>query len=327
MGFEVIEDIRAWVGEQFEIVEADGAEVGFIALLHYDGRGDEHEILLLKPGHKDWKNVNDITDVINRISDRHARGLQGVQSFQLTAGFGSGGKPSRFLPFQKNGRLEVGLVAGGGLSSEPPTEIGMRSQAMRWGEQIVHGQVASQRALNESQQKAIESRDRRIAELEGENRELFVALRNELAKTVQLAHEWRMKELEYARSSDERQKIIKLLPALVNGISGRAVFPETAADSALIAQIAEAISPQELEFIQNAISVKSPAVSALLTERFAKHQNTKREEEAQLRTLIKEIHGNDPLADAGGEIQPLQVSNGGVVKQLVEAAKKKPGDG
>jgi hypothetical protein len=303
-----LEDIRSWLREQNEAVEEAGA-LAVVGLLHFKAGGEEVEILSMKIGHRLWGNVDDMSDTFFRIATRHCRGMPGMQQLQMIATFGAQGKPTRFLPFQCQGRLEFGSIPGG-LATEPPTEVGMRSQSMRWGEQIVQSTMSSQRNLNESQQKALDSRDKRILQLEQENRELFLALRDELAKTVALAHDKRMKELEFVRATDERHKLIKLLPALTNAVSGREIFPESKEDSALIEALCENVDENEVKMLAQILGSKSPEIGGLIMNRFNVIQTRKREAEEQMRILARSATGNDPLADAGGEVRRLIPQNG-----------------
>jgi hypothetical protein len=300
----VRDEVREWIAEQLGDVTQDGA-LSILGLTHVQATGEEKEIFSMKVGQPRWGKADEMGDLISGFAERHARGVVGQQQFNLCAVFGSSGKASRWLPFGLQGVVAFGPIGGGGLGTEGATEQGMRQQGMRMGEMVVQGTFSQIRHVNEAQNVLVDRLMRRLAELENDNRELFLALRKELENTVQLAHERRMKELEFMRSTEERKKLIRLFPALANAITGREVFPESREDTALIESLCEGVSEDEVKMLAQMIGTKSPELSALIMNRFVAIQKKKDEEAAELRVLSRQALGGDPEADAAGEVSQL----------------------
>ena len=126
-----------------------------------------------------------------------------------------------------------------------------------------------------------ENKDRHIAELELKLKELRTVLRDRLVESVQLGHDKRMAELKFVRSTALRTKILKLLPALINGLAGREILPLASEDTALITALAEHISEEEMRYVCAMLSERTPEIAALLAVRFERAQKKRREDERE----------------------------------------------
>ncbi len=294
------EEICAWIDEQLKAVEEDGA-LSALLLVHHEGQGSLREVQALKSGGAKWGDASVMADVFDAVATRHARGLIGEQQFELQATYGGGGRVKRTLPFGKAGRLMFGSIPGG-LSTEPPTMVGQSQQGMRLAELVVQGFLAKWNGITDTQAALIDRVFRRLGDLERENRELFVVLRQELIRTVQLAHEQRMKELEFARSTEERRKLIKIMPAFVNAVTGSEIFPQSTEDTALVETLADNVTPDQLKMFTAVLKDRSPEMAALLTNRFNEVQKKRAAEAEEIRRMTKEATGgyDKGLAEAGG---------------------------
>jgi hypothetical protein len=311
-----VSDILDWITEQLGDTTQEG-QLSLVGLLHFRAGGEEVEIHSMKVGAPKWGNAEVMASVLDGIATRHARGIPGAQQFQLVATFGGSGKPTRFLPFTKAGKLEFGAIPGG-LATEAPSDVGARQQGMRLIEIIAQGSFSQNQHNAQTQAVIIDRLMKRQAELEGENRELFVALRDQLIEFMKLDHERRMKELEYTRSTEERRKLLQLLPALANAISGREVFPATAEDSAIVETLADNISEDELKMLAQVLGQKSPELAGLIMTRFAAIQKKKKEQAEEVAKLSKQATGRiDPELDAAGDATTVDK-----MKQLGGGAKK-----
>jgi hypothetical protein len=318
------EDILGWVKERLEDVEQEGT-LAIVGLLHFDGHGREQEIFSMKAGSGNWGNAEKMGESFYRFAERHAKGLIGQQQFSMIATYGSATKPTRFLPFGMSGMLQFGNVPGGGLSTEAPTEIGMRSQGMRMGEIVVQMMLSQIQPTFAVQANLIDRLMRRLAELEAENRELFVALRQELQRTVDLAHEKRLKELEFLRTTEERRRLIKIMPALANAMTGKEIFPTEVEDSALIETLCENVSEDEIKTFAALLGQKSPELSGLMMARFAAINKRKRDEMDELRRLATEAAGGSyEQAERDAMGQPVHVDAVTVEPKLMVEAKPEP---
>jgi len=329
MTAEIKDSIHTWIKERLEDVEQEGA-LALLGLVHWDGAGRDNEIFSMKAGAGKWGQGEVMADAFYNYASRHSRGLIGIQQFQIGAVYGSASRPTRFMPFMLTGALQVGALPNGGLATEAPTPTGQMSQGMRMGEIVVQGMIAQINPTFRVQADLIDRLMRANQDLSAENRELFVALRTELMKTAQFAHEMRMKELEFMRSTDERRKLIRIAPALINAITGREIFPVSAEDTSLVVSLAENISDDELKVLQMALAEKSPELGALITSRFAEIRKQKVQETEDLKKLAAQATGktlDEAERDAAGD--PIKDLKPGVPppKTLAAGEGEKKADG
>lgn len=339
MSQEIRESIRSWLAERLEDVEQEGA-LSLVGLVHWDGSGRDNEIFSMKTGQGKWGQADAMSDAFYNYATRHARGLIGAQQFQMGACYGVSNKATRFLPFMLSGALQIGQLPNGGLSTEAPTQVGQTSQGMRLAEIVTQGMLGQINPTFRVQADLIDRLMRNNNELSAENRELFVALRTELMKTAQFAHEMRMKELEFIRSTDERRKLIRIAPALINAITGREIFPVSAEDTSLVVSLAENISEDELKVLQMALAEKSPELGALITSRFAEIRKAKAQEAEEIKKLAAQATGKtyeeaerdaagDPIKELGpanGKADPKQVTEGQAEEPKPAEEPKKDSD-
>lgn len=293
------EAIREWISQVLAETREEGTCSG-MAAVHYDGQGRENDVHKMVPTTKNWGDPDRMADIFDGIATRHARGIPGAQQFQMTACFGGTAKALMFLPFMRSGALSFGPMPGGGLGTEPATQVGQTQQGMRMGEMVVQGMIGWARPVFEAGQQMIQYQGAQIVRLSEENRELFIALRDQLAETIKLAHDRRMAEMQFIRSTEERRRVFKLLPALVNSMTGREVFPLSAEDTALIDTLCANVSEDEIKFLTNMIGQKSPELSALIIQRFVKGQEKQLAEQEEIKRLSREVIGVDPEEDAAG---------------------------
>lgn len=297
----VRDEIHNWITEMLAEVSEQGT-LAIIGLVHYDGRGMDNEIFSMKAGSGKWNNIDAMSDSFFGYANRHARGLIGAQQFCLNGVFGNSGKATRFLPFGLTGALQFGAVPGSS-STEAPTDTGMRSQGMRLAELVTQGMLGQINPTFHVQANLIERLMNNNRELSAENRELFIALRNELERSVELAHERKMKELTFLRTTEERRRVIKILPALMNAMTGKEIFPASTEDTALIESFCENVNEEEIKTFTSIIGQRSPELSGLMMNRFHAIQKRKIDEAQELKRLAKEAVGGYEAGerDAAGE--------------------------
>jgi hypothetical protein len=318
------DEMCAWLKEQFEAVEEEGA-LAALVLFHYSAANmDISEIDGIRSNQTNlgWGDGEKLSARFCSVSTRHARGIAGggQQQFQIHAVYGTSQKPKRVYPFLKMGQINfMATTAASGMSTDPPTQIGMSQQAMRWGERIVDRTFGYGEKLMDSQQRALDKRDETIKELTQENRDLFLALRQVLIDTVKLEHDKRINELQFLRSSNERAKLIRLLPALANGIAGRQIFPENAEDSALVRELAEVSDPETVEKLRTILAVKSPEAAALLMNRFEEKQKERKQDVENFEKLVTEVRGDGTYEE--GELEASGLA--GQLRKIITPSEKR----
>ena len=318
------DEMCAWLKEQFEAVEEEGA-LAALVLFHYSSaNADISEIDGIRSNQTNlgWGDAEKLSARFTNVATRHARGISGggQQQFQIHAVYGTSQKPKRVYPFLKMGQINfMTTTAASGLATDPPNTMGMNQQAMRWGERIVDRTFGYGEKLMDSQQRALDKRDTAIENLTKENRDLFLALRQVLIDTVKLEHDKRINELQFLRSSNERAKLIRLLPALANGIAGRQIFPENAEDSALVRELAEVSDPETVEKLRTILAVKSPEAAALLMNRFEEKQKERKQDVENFEKLVTEVRGDGTYEE--GELEASGLA--GQLRKIITPEEKR----
>jgi hypothetical protein len=108
-----------------------------------------------------------------------------------------------------------------------------------------------------------------------------------------------MERLQYERATGERAKWMGLLPAAINGITGKEIIPQGTADTQLLETIAESLDEEGILKLANSGAIK-PEIIPLIMKRFTQIIQRKRE----AITLHKQaLNGMDPEEDASGGLQ------------------------
>ncbi len=263
-----------------------------LSLVHMVGASDKeiHTVRLIGKAllHRD------LADLFQKKADAYSQDLPGVQTFCLLAFYGDNDKePQARHPFTVTG--DLGLGDGSGLLTEPPTQNGLLQQMMRHTESMVQLTYRATAQVQDTLIRSNDSQARQIHDLQEENYRMLEVLKTYILDRENHRHDHEMKELEYQRSSAERQKWLALAPSLVNQILGKQIFPQNTEDSALIEAAAEHLSREDMQ----KLAAKLPQEIMLpLLKRFEGHvkkQRVTREESLRL------MEGSDAEADAAGE--------------------------
>jgi len=248
-----------------------------IALMHVNANGSQKEIHTTKfSGGKSWAAL-DLARMFDDKAKTYAQDLDGTQTFVLLAFYGKN-EPEASQPFKVY--PSGGDYLSSPLNSEPPNEKGALAQAMRQKE-LVFGQLfARQHQLDEYSNGIIAMQARTITELARENREMFTTFKEILAERALNTHKYQMEQLQFERSTAERKKWIAYLPALVNTVLGREVFPQNVADTALVEQIADGLSEKDIIALAQHIP---PSLAGPLMMRMQTYLEKKNAEEAEIK--------------------------------------------
>jgi len=220
--------------------------------------------------------------LIDRVSG-FAQGLPGMQTCRILAFYGSS-DPEAALPFT----VADGELTGGGESpfaKHEPTQAGLLGQLMKHNEQVMGMMVDLTKSL------AVQSIAHE-AEMRKEVNDAQMIVRDVIMNMRKEAHEMRMSELAFARSTEDRRLLGKALPTIINQLSGREVIPEAHADSELLDAIAAKIKPHMLQQLI-ALGILDTNEAALLTARFARATEERRKEIEALKTVPPEETENE----------------------------------
>ncbi len=281
------EDIKRFLEEQFAAIE-EGGEVTTIGMVHHAHTGPV-ELHSMAKGHGKWNNPEAMSFTFDMIATRHAKGVSsgGAQQYEIVVGRGGDRKQTSVLPFVRVGSANL-TGPNGSVATEPPTQTGMNSQAMRLLEQFAQGSFLQNKDNVETLKFLLKELLLRLRELEENNRELWTSLKLVLMELQKQTHEQRLKEITAARMADFQKQIIKLAPSLLNMMAGREVFPLSTADTEFIEMVAAAATPSDIRMLQAAVMGKpgGEQIAVILADRFEQARKKTAEDEANEKRLM-----------------------------------------
>lgn len=223
-------------------------------------------------------------------AEHHVQDIPGSQRFYILAFYGRS-EPQARLPFVVNNSAE--MTNG---ETEAPTNEGKLSQSMRQGEvgfqfwaKMVHENVRMSMEMNESL-----SRENR--ELRNENRDAVSVVKEIIMEQAANAHTYRMKELEFARQTDERKMLMRYGGAILNEVTGKEIIPQPIADTNLLELFFDKVGEDQIKQLS---AVLPPELMGPLAARASTFFKAKMEAESQ---ATKAVEGRtDPVLGDGRE--------------------------
>ena len=198
-----------------------------------------------------------IAETIYGRAESDAEGLPSRQSYMLYAFYeGCNNHASRRKPIQVNGRIVNEL---GDHSTEPATGEGRMMQRMRhdegYSQVLVHGNAAIvQQSINFGTvmaERALKSEER--------YGEMFLKMQQILMDVTLAREKQDMERLQYERNSKMIEQGLKLLPAILNTVTGKEIVPVATQDTAIVEALAEAMDEETTQKVLTAVGDKIPA--------------------------------------------------------------------
>lgn len=242
-----------------------------LALMHMTG-GIRTEVQAMKLGAKTW-DPNQLAEMFDNLATEHAAGLassesgSGEETYQLVAFFDDlPDVPQSPLPLMK--RTGPTVHADESIVTEPPTPRGEVGQNMRERSAWMQFVLEMNARMFSTMTGVIERQNSRLAAVEKENQDAFQIAKEMILEKAADSHDQRMKELAFERSSEERARIMKALPPLVNKVFGKEIFPNSTVDSSLLEALVESSDENQLtRIIEALLPVLKPEQAALLMGR------------------------------------------------------------
>jgi hypothetical protein len=275
---------RSIVGEE------EGSGCSVISLVHMIGAAPK-EVMSRKIKPSDTP--RSLADLFEHRARSYCQDLPGVQTFNLFTFYGKEPGPSH--PFIVN----VEVSQDGGLFTEGPTATGMAQQAMRHTELMTQVFVRQSSEIFNAMKDTIESFRRENHDLRKENYDAILIVKDLVLQRDAADDARKLQMLQYQRSTEERKKLLAMAPALANALTGREMFPQSTADTAIVEAIAEALAnaPEDKLFsIMSDLNV-SPEAMGLIMKRASQVLEKK---QAEKRAAAMVPAGLSPEADAGG---------------------------
>lgn len=278
-----------WIAEVLNDPHKDG-HCSSISCIHKEGMG-EREVFTMKFEKGAKLDTVELAELFRRKAEIHVQDIPNSHLFYLKARYGGRSESEAQIPFRINGGSE--LAHG---ETEPPTPEGRASQSMRqseFGFQFWAKQIIEVFRMNNERMTADSNT---INAIQGENRDMVSIFKELIFQQAQNNHSHKMEELKYLRESQFYGQMAKLGPALVNTMTGKEVFPQSTADSALIEGLLDQLTEEQVKAMQGFLP---PQVMGLLMARATDHWKKKAEAE---QTAVEAVKNRpDPLMENGAD--------------------------
>jgi hypothetical protein len=179
-----------------------------------------------------------LAERFNSKAEVYCQDRPGVQYCQIWAMYGTN-EPQAKQQFLVNVRASEWAGA-----SEPPNDTGERMQNMRHKEMGMQQVYTRQAQMDAHSNAMINLMSSHMQELMRENREANKIVTEVVRAQALDQHTQKMTELQFQRATEERKKWLSFAPALINRLMGQEIFPNGTADTALVEQVAEAMTPE-----------------------------------------------------------------------------------
>ena len=273
--------LEKWISEALDDPDKTPSQCTCLTLFHFRGaQGSQSEVHSSKLTTGKAYTAKGLAELFQGKMETDAQNMVGAQQYVLVAFYSSDVPGARFpMTFIGEGGLDYK-----GMATEGPSQSGQISQGMRLTEKLVTGafNLTSMNFSMMSEMNRNLARD--LKEAQETARDATKIILDVAKAQVQATHEMKMKEAEYARSSQERKGLIALVPPLVNRLTGQEVFPQATEDTALVETLCENMNQERLEMLAMIPNMDKKFL-ALITARFEAHEKRKNDEKAQLAQL------------------------------------------
>jgi hypothetical protein len=272
--------VEQWIAEALQDPDK-GSPCTAIALMHVKGAGGEEEIHTkqLSGNTASYKSLADF--FVNKATG-YSQDLPGIQTFRLLAFYGKS-EPQAAFPFTcSEGSLTAGQETA--FSKHEPTPTGVLGLLMAHVEKItaMNVQMVQTMAVNSLQ------KDREMMQ---ERAEMNAIMRDMLLNMKKEDHAMILERAKYERETGERALLARLLPGMVNHLTGRELIPQSHADSELLDGIALRLDPEQVKMLVG-LKLISEQEATIFIERIRRV----REEQARRQLALREA----PPEDANG---------------------------
>jgi hypothetical protein len=278
-----------WIAEAISDPDKDGP-IHQLTLVHLVNDSQE-EIHTIRRGDNTWI-AEELADRIQSKAEWTAQNMLGTQEFKLYACYGTVAEPQAFYYF----KIQKGYSTGQ-VTADSPDSKGLLQQQMRTFSEMAQMMMQQQQFLFKAQQDLMGPLLAENRELRRESRESFEVLKDLMIAHHDQRHEHRKKELQMVRETEERRKWISFVPLLANTLLGREVFPQSAADTAILDAAADALTEDEILMLGSKIPPELMGPLAARNEKYLAEK--RRREEATAQALSYET----PLAAAKDELE------------------------
>lgn len=242
-------NLTAWVGAQMaKMVDEAANDTSFneayrvtsFMVAHSRSNGLD-EVQTINLGSKQ-RTPKEIADTLDQIAGTHACGLSGRQQYVIKCIFAS----DEVTPTTYN-LGKAGESNDLGLGTEGPTPTGLIAQLMRLNEAHTRIGAVHTEAIISKQGEIIENLMTQVSSQMTENAKAFTVLKEMIIDKAIADHANQKELLLEERKTQERQKLMSLVPGLVNKALGTKIFPEGSIAEIVIKQLKNTLRPEQIE--------------------------------------------------------------------------------
>jgi hypothetical protein len=232
------------------------------------GSSEGDEIQNLELGNRQWDGKT-LAKRFDEVASTHAAGLSGRQQFVLRAFYFDETLKCEQYPFGK-----AGESFDEGLGTEGPTNAGHMAQMMRHNEALVRINTVHSEALIERASHMLDRTSEALEKVIGENIRMFDAMKEQRIQQLDAEYSRQKELLEYQRKTEERGKLMALIPGLVNSLLGTKLIPEATVENLVFKQLKATLTPDQLNGLVQLLSPDQLAIVAPLLDPGQSQQST-----------------------------------------------------
>jgi hypothetical protein len=236
-----------------------------VSLMYHAG-GAPQEIRSIRFGSRKW-DAKTVATTIYRHAKNHAGGIRGtVQQYEVLVAYDDNPEPERRFPMVLDG--DMGL-AKGSIGTEGPTLTGQTQMlqrhteaSMRLVSQMAQETVFACSTLMNSTNDTLKQLREHNATLMKENHDAIMLAKDVILKEAVNTQARELELRKFDRASVEREQILKMLPALVNQITGQEIFPQSVEDTNIIETLEAKLTGEQIKKVADIIGGEAMAVIA-----------------------------------------------------------------
>lgn len=282
--------LEKWIDEALHDASQEGPCTG-LALVHMkgeNGRMGHEEVTHIKIANS-VLDAKKTADMFRSKAETYAQDMSGVHQFAVWAFYNGSNEPTAKQMFMVN------VVSEFGGATEQPNETGKTMQNMRHAEMLIQQVYIRQQAMDNHSVRMIETMSGHMTALMRENIEAYAIVKDMMMKQALDGHNREMERLTFERATEERKKWLSFAPPLINRLFGADIFPENAADTALIEAVAINLNPDQIGMLE---AVCPPKLWGPLSARL--HEAMKKDRELKEASAKLAVYNGPGALDVTG---------------------------
>jgi hypothetical protein len=259
--------IADWLRETILKVTEDGNVCGALELFNVTLAGDVTLHKTLITSNMESLDPNKIANEIYNIAKTHSLGGWNIQNYKICAYRPEEVQPYTNYPFDLNGKVDI---EGG---TPEASKTGSIQQMMMFYQKGMEMIFSQQRMIFETQGAVITRLAQENDKLKVENISAVFMAKEIIMEKAANVQEHQLALLKEKEKSDLKTKFMELAPAIINTIFGREIIPVNAEDTAMINNIADNLTPEQIQMIPQLFGAQLGGYVAARLERRIQEKN------------------------------------------------------